>query len=46
MPDLSIRSGMAASHTVRCHYPLERWPLNDAEMRGDFGSAPVSASPE
>ena len=22
-----------SSHVVACHYPLERWPMEDAELR-------------
>jgi ABC-type antimicrobial peptide transport system ATPase subunit len=35
----------AATHLARCHFPLETWPLNEAEMR-NIGSAapPVAAS--
>jgi oligopeptide/dipeptide ABC transporter ATP-binding protein len=46
LPELTTRSGMAAGHEVRCHYPLERWPLTEAEMRGNFDSAPVPAPAE
>jgi len=46
MPELATRSGMTAAHAVRCHYPLERWPLTDVEMRGHTGAAAVPASAE
>jgi oligopeptide/dipeptide ABC transporter ATP-binding protein len=44
MPELTTRGGMSTGHEVRCHYPLERWPLNEAEMRGKFDSAPEPVS--
>jgi oligopeptide/dipeptide ABC transporter ATP-binding protein len=28
-----IPRGTAASHTAKCHYPLERWPMTEDEMR-------------
>jgi oligopeptide/dipeptide ABC transporter ATP-binding protein len=46
MPELVVKSGMADSHLVRCHFPLERWPLTEAEMRGKVDSAPVPAPAE
>ena len=46
LPELATGNGMAEGHAVRCHYPLERWPLNDAEMRGNFDSARVPAPAE
>jgi len=39
-PELVPRDGAPPSHTARCHYPLERWPLTEVEMRR---SAPVTA---
>ncbi|HEX5449311.1 MAG TPA: dipeptide ABC transporter ATP-binding protein [Gaiellaceae bacterium] len=33
MPELVSRAGMPSSHLARCHYPLERWPLSEEEMR-------------
>ena len=32
-PELIPRAGAPASHVTRCHYPLERWPLTEEEMR-------------
>jgi peptide/nickel transport system ATP-binding protein len=32
------------NHTAACHYPLERWPLTDDEMRNATG-APMSEPP-
>jgi oligopeptide/dipeptide ABC transporter ATP-binding protein len=28
-----IPRGTDASHTAKCHYPLERWPMTEDEMR-------------
>ena len=28
-----IPRGTASSHTAKCHYPLERWPMTEDEMR-------------
>jgi oligopeptide/dipeptide ABC transporter ATP-binding protein len=28
-----IPRGTAASHTAKCHYPLERWPMTEDEIR-------------
>jgi oligopeptide/dipeptide ABC transporter ATP-binding protein len=28
-----IPRGTAGSHTAKCHYPLERWPMTEDEMR-------------
>ena len=42
-PELIHRGG-AASHVAKCHYPLERWPLTDEEMRVATG-APMSEPP-
>jgi oligopeptide/dipeptide ABC transporter ATP-binding protein len=39
-PALIPRAGTPASHTVACHYPLERWPLTEQELR----SAAVTAN--
>jgi len=32
-PDLVHRGGSGPDHAVRCHYPLERWPMTVEEMR-------------
>jgi peptide/nickel transport system ATP-binding protein len=37
-PELINRGG-PATHVAKCHYPLERWPLSEEEMR----RAPASA---
>jgi len=44
-PGLIARGG-AASHLTKCHYPLERWPLSEEEMRrtGAAGSAATEAA--
>src|SRR5215216_1760193 len=31
-PELTHRGG-AARHVAKCHYPLERWPMTEAEIR-------------
>jgi oligopeptide/dipeptide ABC transporter ATP-binding protein len=31
---------LAAGHDAACFFPLEKWPLTAAEMRGDAGRAP------
>jgi oligopeptide/dipeptide ABC transporter ATP-binding protein len=31
--------GAGSAHLAACHFPLERWPLTDAEMRGASSSA-------
>jgi oligopeptide/dipeptide ABC transporter ATP-binding protein len=28
-----VNRGGAATHTAKCHYPLERWPMTEAEIR-------------
>jgi len=28
-----IHRGGAAGHVAKCHYPLERWPMTEAEIR-------------
>ncbi len=33
--------GTDSSHTAKCHYPLERWPMTEQEMR-HAGSAPAA----
>jgi oligopeptide/dipeptide ABC transporter ATP-binding protein len=40
-PTLSYRGG-APGHVAKCHYPLERWPMTEAEIRG--GAAAVAPS--
>jgi oligopeptide/dipeptide ABC transporter ATP-binding protein len=32
-PELVHRGGASQAHLAKCHYPLERWPLTEAEMR-------------
>jgi oligopeptide/dipeptide ABC transporter ATP-binding protein len=41
-PELVVREGMPPEHTVRCHYPLERWPLTEEEMRRVDGAGKVA----
>jgi oligopeptide/dipeptide ABC transporter ATP-binding protein len=38
-----IRRGTGAGHLAKCHYPLERWPMTEAEMRRPGAAAPVPA---
>jgi oligopeptide/dipeptide ABC transporter ATP-binding protein len=40
--DPELRS-FGAQHLAACHYPLERWPLTDVEMRRGARSAAVAA---
>jgi oligopeptide/dipeptide ABC transporter ATP-binding protein len=40
-----IHRGGASSHTTKCHYPLERWPMTEEEIRRPGTSAAVVASP-
>jgi oligopeptide/dipeptide ABC transporter ATP-binding protein len=47
LPELIARAGTPADHAVRCHYPLERWPLGPEGMRRNGSSAAAPAnSPE
>jgi hypothetical protein len=41
-----IPRGTSASHVTKCHYPLERWPMTEDEMRvhGAAVAAPAAAS--
>ena len=39
-----INRGGAPTHTAKCHYPLERWPMTEDEIRR-IGSAAPSAPP-
>jgi oligopeptide/dipeptide ABC transporter ATP-binding protein len=32
-PELLVPAGSQPDHVTRCHYPLERWPLTEQEMR-------------
>jgi oligopeptide/dipeptide ABC transporter ATP-binding protein len=32
------------SHLARCHFPLESWPLTEAEMRRGGSGAPIAAA--
>jgi oligopeptide/dipeptide ABC transporter ATP-binding protein len=41
-PALSYRGGHT-THVAKCHYPLERWPLTEEEMRRATGAATVAA---
>jgi oligopeptide/dipeptide ABC transporter ATP-binding protein len=34
----------APTHLARCHFPLESWPLSEAEMRRGGSGAPLAAS--
>jgi oligopeptide transport system ATP-binding protein len=39
------RVGAGSGHYAACHYPLERWPMNDDDLRRPaFGSQPAVAS--
>src|SRR5207244_10894632 len=38
-----IHRGGASGHTAKCHYPLERWPMTEEEMRRR-GTATSSAA--
>jgi len=40
-PELIVH-GSSASHTAKCHYPLERWPMTDDEMRRAPAGAPAA----
>jgi hypothetical protein len=31
-----------AGHVAACHYPLERWPLTEAEMRSVAAGNPAA----
>jgi oligopeptide/dipeptide ABC transporter ATP-binding protein len=44
-PELISRQGSSADRVTRCHFPLERWPLSEEEMRqpGAVAAAPPSA---
>jgi oligopeptide/dipeptide ABC transporter ATP-binding protein len=33
----------AEGHVAACHYPLERWPMDEQEMRSPAGEQPVAA---
>jgi peptide/nickel transport system ATP-binding protein len=43
-PELIARGGTGPDHVTRCHYPLERWPLSEEEMRAGVGAASAPAS--
>jgi oligopeptide transport system ATP-binding protein len=48
-PALIARAGADRTHVTKCHYPLERWPMTEEEMRvpGSVSSpAPASAPAE
>jgi peptide/nickel transport system ATP-binding protein/oligopeptide transport system ATP-binding protein len=39
-----VNRGGHETHVAKCHYPLERWPMTEAEMRTKAASAaPVAA---
>jgi len=42
-PELRLRG--SSGHFAKCHYPLERWPLTEQEMRR-AGSAPADRQPQ
>jgi oligopeptide/dipeptide ABC transporter ATP-binding protein len=33
------------SHEAACHYPVERWPMTEDELRRPFGGRAVSSDP-
>ena len=35
-----INRGGQTSHTAKCHYPLERWPMSEEEMRRTGAASP------
>jgi oligopeptide/dipeptide ABC transporter ATP-binding protein len=37
-----INRGGPASHTAKCHYPLERWPMTEEEMRRPGTASPAA----
>jgi oligopeptide/dipeptide ABC transporter ATP-binding protein len=39
-----VNRGGGPSHLAKCHYPLERWPMSEPEMR-TAGSASPAAAP-
>jgi oligopeptide/dipeptide ABC transporter ATP-binding protein len=41
-----IPRGTTASHVTKCHYPLERWPMTEEEMRVAGSVAPASVPAE
>jgi oligopeptide/dipeptide ABC transporter ATP-binding protein len=41
MPALRAFDG---DHVAACHYPVERWPMTEAELR--VGATPASAAPD
>jgi len=39
-----IRRGSAPNHVAKCHYPLERWPMSEDEMRRVGAASRAAAS--
>jgi oligopeptide/dipeptide ABC transporter ATP-binding protein len=39
-----IHRGGSATHVAKCHYPLERWPMSEAEMRRAGGATRTEAA--
>ena len=42
-PELVPRDGMPPEHSVACHFPLERWPLTEEEMRHAGTAEPATS---
>ena len=40
-----VNRGGNATHVAKCHYPLERWPMTEAEMRTAPATAAAVAAP-
>ncbi len=41
-----VPRGTSASHVTKCHYPLERWPMTEEEMRVAGSVVPASVPAE
>jgi oligopeptide transport system ATP-binding protein len=41
-----IHRGGALSHTAKCHYPLERWPMSEEEMAQTGTASLATPAPE
>jgi peptide/nickel transport system ATP-binding protein len=44
LPELVTRENLSPTHAVRCHFPLERWPLGEEGMRLDRAAS--ASAPE